>query len=61
MTFNQVYKLERSCFDILRTDLFSSSACTEQSVRNYLISHFLLRKLVFFRSVQQMAKKSSAE
>jgi len=51
MSFNEVYKLEQGCFDMLKADLFSNERFTEKSIKNYLISHFLLRKLAFFRDL----------
>jgi hypothetical protein len=50
MPFNEVYKIEQACFEMLRSDLFSNSVCTEKCIKNYLISHFLLRKLIYFKN-----------
>lgn len=49
MPFNEVYKIEQACFEMLRADLFSNSNCNEKAIKNYLISHFLLRKLIYFK------------
>jgi hypothetical protein len=35
---------------MLRADLFSNANCNEQAIKNYLISHFLLRKLIYFKN-----------
>jgi hypothetical protein len=50
MPFNEVFKIEQACFEMLRADLFSNSNCGEKAIKNYLISHFLLRKLTYFRN-----------
>lgn len=50
MSFNEVFKIEQACFEMLRADLFSNSNCGEKAIRDYLISHFLLRKLTYFRN-----------
>lgn len=36
---------------MLRADLFSNSNCNEKAIKNYLISHFLLRKLIYFKHI----------
>lgn len=53
MPFNEVYKIEQACFEMLGADLFSNSNSNfnEKTIKNYLISHFLLRKLSHFKDV----------
>lgn len=50
MLWREVYKIEQSCFDMIRENLFSSR-CNEEVVEEYLTSHFLLRKLELYRDV----------
>lgn len=48
MLFREVYKLEQSCIEMLQKDVFGTK-CSEKSLKNYMTSHFLIRKLEFFR------------
>jgi hypothetical protein len=57
MNFNEVYKLEQSCFEMLKDDLFSHANFTSEVVKNYVVSHFLLRKMVFFREIHQKIRR----
>ncbi len=48
MTFREVYKLEQYCFEMLKNEAFGNQ-CTENAIKNYIKSHFFLRKLEYFR------------
>jgi len=56
MQFRQVYKLEQSCFEMLKKEVFGPSNCSEQCIKNYIKSHFLLRKLEFYRDTQALRR-----
>lgn len=44
MTFREVYKLEQYCFEMLKKEVFGVN-CTEDHIKNYIKSHFFIRKL----------------
>jgi hypothetical protein len=45
MTFIEVYKIEQGCLGMLSESYFSSKIFSADEFKNYLLSHFLIRKL----------------
>lgn len=56
MLFNEVHKIEAGCLGMLGQSLFGPRH-TLDDLKNYLISHFLLRKLELFRDLRLYARK----
>lgn len=59
MLFNEVYKIEQSCFDMLAEKMESETECTQEVIRNFISSHFLLRKLALFRDIEILRRFDS--
>ena len=48
MSFKEIQKIEKDCFEILEGRVFSPE-CTEEAVMEYISCHFFLRKLEMFK------------
>ena len=56
MQFREVYKLEQTCIEMLEKEVFGTK-CTEAALKNYIKSHFLLRKLELYRDKYTLLAK----
>jgi hypothetical protein len=57
MLFNEVHKVEAGCLGMLAQSLFGPRH-TQDDLKNYLVSHFLLRKLELLRDLRLHARRS---
>lgn len=55
MLYTELTKIEASCLSLLRKKVYSSE-CTESDLKNYIISHFKLKKYDFFKDVSQFCE-----
>ena len=60
MSFVKVYKNERECLIMLSKNCFSTNS-TLKRLNNYVISHFWLKKLEFFRDLTMFERHESSE
>lgn len=49
MQFVEVHKIEQGCLGMIGETLFGSKKITFDDIKNYIVSHFLIRKLELFK------------
>lgn len=48
MVLREIIRIEESCHEI-NTELISKPECTEENVKDFVCSHFLLKKLKLYK------------
>ena len=55
MVYTELTKIESSCFFLLKKKVFSPE-CTETDIKNFIVSHFKLKKYYFFKDVSKFCE-----
>lgn len=56
MQWVEVHKMEQGCLNMLAEVLFSQQDFNEDTLKNYLTSHLLVRKLELFKEIKLYEK-----
>ena len=58
MLFLEVHKIESGCLGMIAQNLFGVKSFTVEEFKNYMISHFLMRKLELLKEIKLYERKS---
>lgn len=60
MNYRQVLLIEQGCLAMLSKVVFGEK-CNKEELKNYMVSHLLVRKLQFYRQIAEIEKQGKKE